>query len=76
MTELEQLKSEYVAAALKLKEDIIKVAYRQASEKEALRTELAAAREVIEQLDASTNKDEIDNAKSAAYEFLAEYPND
>ena len=33
------------------------------------------AREVIEQLDASTNKDEIDNAKSAAYEFLNEYPN-
>jgi hypothetical protein len=41
-----------------------------------LEAELAAAREVIEMLDASTNKDEIDNAKSAAYEFLNEYPND
>ena len=40
-----------------------------------LKAQLAAAREVIEQLDASTNKDEIDNAKSAAYEFLNEYPN-
>ena len=42
---------------------------------EAEAAELAKMREVIEQLDASTNKDEIDNAKSAAYEFLQEYPN-
>jgi hypothetical protein len=35
---------------------------------------LAAAREVIEMLDAAVSKNELECAASAAYAFLKEYP--
>ena len=38
------------------------------------RQELAAAREVIEMLDAAVSKNELECAASAAYAFLKEYP--